>query len=208
MKKIIRCIILIIVLLLFLSINVKAEEIQKDLCTEEPNQSETIYLELQNEEELFESLQKDLKFISQVTDLKEWFKSYKSIIQKYSNVFDPPETIYDVFSDEELLYLERMVETENYTAPFECKINVANVAFNRLESNLFPNNLKSVIKQKNQFSYSRKTISEDTILACEYAYSFKDTTDGSLYFHSKNESATFLGAKYVMSDDSGHHFYK
>lgn len=160
------------------------------------------------EEDIVSQLEADSKMLELITDKQEWFLAYKDILEKYSEVFDKPETLYDIYSEQDISYLQRMVETETYQQDFESKVNVANVALNRLESDKFPNTLTEVIKQKNQFHYSRKEISDDTILACEYAFMISDTTDGCLYFHSQNETATFYQSKYVFTDNSGHHFYK
>lgn len=138
-------------------------------------------------------------------NIESWYAGYKILKNTW---YEQPTTIYDEFSDEDLLYLYRMVETEVYDAPFEAKVNVANVAFNRLYDDRFPNTLKGVVTSPSQFTYSRTNISQSTIAACEFAYEIKDTTDGALYFHSGKTTLKFNGADLIFTDCVGHNFYK
>lgn len=147
--------------------------------------------------------------IESIDDRKEWFIAYKNIIEEYSYILDPPETIYDYFTDEELDLLFRVVQAEigdEYS--FEPKVNVASVIFNRLEHERFPDTLSEILVY-DQFSpisdgrYKDIEVSEDTILACEYVFSIEDTTDGCLFFDSNNT----LNYKFVFSDNA-HNFYK
>ena len=141
------------------------------------------------------------------TDKKEWFLAYKEIIEEYAEWIDLPETIYDVFTSDEIYLMQRCIETETFEGSFASKVNVANVIFNRLNSDEFPNTIHKIIVPV-QFAFGRKDISEDTKLALEYAYMFEDTTYGALFFHSNPKTATFNGANYIFTDDIGHHFYK
>jgi predicted RNase H-like nuclease (RuvC/YqgF family) len=112
------------------------------------------------------------------------------------------------YSQEDLTYLWRMIETETYQCDFLSKTHVASVALNRVKSNRFPNTPKEVVTAQNQFVYSRTKISEDTKLALEYVLKHGDNTDGALFFHSGEYTSTFNGAKYIFTDTAGHHFYK
>lgn len=148
-----------------------------------------------------------LNEIETIADKKEWFLSYKDIINEYNNILDAPETIYDVFTLEEINLICRVVETETYQCDFESKVNVANVVFNRLENGAFGETIKEVVTAKNQFAYGRKKITEDTILAVEYAFEIEDTTNGALFFHSNDKTDTFCNREYIFSDNAVHHFY-
>lgn len=145
--------------------------------------------------------------IASIEDNKEWFLAYKSLIDEYSEWIDPPESIYDYFDDDEIYLMQRCVETETFEQDFDSKVNVASVILNRLESEEFYDSVYDVIVP-GQFAYGRKNISEDTVLALEYAFMIGDSTDGALYFHSNDKTATFNNASYMFTDDSGHHFYK
>lgn len=156
-----------------------------------------------------EEMNQKMTEIESIEDKKEWFIAYKSIIEEYSYIIDPPEAIYDYFTEEELDLLFRVVQAEvgdEYS--FESKVNVANVIFNRFYHERFPNTLSDILVC-DQFSpiadgrYREVKVSEDTILACEYAFMIEDTTDGCLFFDSNNT----LNYQFVFND-SAHNFYK
>ena len=156
-----------------------------------------------------ENAQKELEEINNISDKKEWFVAYKSIIDKYSYILDPPETIYDYYTDEELDMFFRVVQAEigdEYT--FEQKCNVASVILNRIEHYKFSDEMLEILTPQ-QFetvkngSYKNVKVSEDTILACEYAFEIEDTTDGCLFFDSNKA----LNYEFVFNDGT-HNFYK
>lgn len=156
-----------------------------------------------------EEMNYEMTEIENITDKKEWFIAYKSIIEEYSYIIDPPETIYDYFTEEELDLLFHVVQAEvGDEYPFESKVNVANVIFNRFYHERFPNTLSDILVC-DQFSpiadgrYREVEVTEDTILACEYAFMLEDTTDGCLFFDSNNT----LNYQFVFND-SAHNFYK
>lgn len=155
-----------------------------------------------------DNMDKEMKEIEPLNG-KEWFIAYKNIVSKYSYIMDPPETIYDYFTDEELYLLFHVVQAEvgdEYS--FEQKVNVANVIFNRLRHERFPDSLIELLEAE-QFQpiadgrYKTVEVSENTILACEYAFMFPDTTNDSLFFDSNNT----LKYEFVMNDGA-HNFYK
>ncbi len=156
-----------------------------------------------------DKMNQKMEEIESIEDKKEWFIAYKSIIEEYSYIIDPPETIYDYFLEEELDLLFHVVQAEvgdEYS--FESKVNVANVIFNRFYHERFPDTLSDILVC-DQFSpiadgrYREVEVTEDTILACEYAFMLEDTTDGCLFFDSNNT----LSYQFVF-DDEAHNFYK
>ena len=192
-----------------------------DNVTKSTESSESIeYVEKTEEtEEIIESSPEDIydikskevvekqKELESIEDNKEWFIAYKNLIDEYSEWVDPPESIYDVYTNDEIYLMQRCIETETFEQDFDSKVNVASVILNRLESEEFSNDVNKVIV-KGQFAFGRKNISEDTKLALEYAYMIGDTTEGALYFHSLSYKPRFNGADYIFTDDAGHHFYK
>ena len=169
-------------------------------------QPSTINFEI---DKAIEEMNQKMVEIESITDKKEWFITYKNIINEYSHIIDPPETIYDYFTEEELDLLFHVVQAEvgdEYS--FEQKINVCSVIFNRLEHERFPNTLSEILVY-DQFSpisdgrYKEVEVSEDTILTCEYAFMIEDTTNGCLFFDSNNT----LNYQFVFND-SAHNFYK
>ena len=67
-------------------------------------QVETIMLEMQLE----------MNEVEKITDLQEYYLAYMEVVNKYSDFIEPVETIYDVYSEEEIYLLQRMVETEKH----------------------------------------------------------------------------------------------
>lgn len=180
-------------------VNEAETEIQTETNTEE--ETEDIY-DIKSQEVLKKQIE-----LESITDKEEWFIAYKNLINEYSEWIDPPESIYDVYSNNDIYLMQRCIETETFEQDFESKVNVASVILNRLNSEKFSNDVNKVIV-KGQFAFGRKHISEDTKLALEYAYMIGDTTDGALYFHSLAYRPRFSGANYIFTDEAGHHFYK
>lgn len=168
-----------------------------------------------------ESIQKYKEYEQKISNIQDddiynWYIQYKAINDEYADWVGEYIDIYDVFDEDELWLLFRIVETEvRDEEHFEAKVNVANVIFNRLEHNSFPSTLTGVLTQKNQFSgyksgiYKKVSVSNMTILACEYAYISGDTTGGALYFDSTNgRSWAAKNREYMFTDEIGHNFYK
>lgn len=150
-----------------------------------------------------------LDYIEPLKDLDklEYFKNYKQVIFNNSNLIDPPETIYDIYSTEEIYVMLKCIETETYQCPFDAKVNVACVILNRINHNKFPSNPIDVVTSPNQFAYYRKEISDSTVLALEYAFMIEDTTNGSIGFRSDKLVDGWNGWEYVFTDGK-HYFYK
>lgn len=115
--------------------------------------------------------------------------------------------IYKEYTKDEIDIMCRCIETETYQCPFEAKVNVANVIFNRINNEIFPNDAVSVITAANQFAYHRSNISEDTLLALEYAYLNEDTTNGAIAFRSDSQQSHW-GQWELCHNDGFHCFYK
>lgn len=154
-----------------------------------------------------QEMQEKMSEIESIEDSKEWFLAYKDIVFKYAKWIDPPETIYDYFTEDEVRLICRVVETETYQCDFDSKVNVANVVLNRIESGEFGETVEEIITTENQFAYGRETITEDTILAVMYSFEIIDTTKGALYFHSNEKTDTFCGRDFIFQDSAGHNFY-
>ena len=154
-----------------------------------------------------QEMQEKMLEIESIEDNKEWFLAYKDIVFEYAEWIDPPETIFDYYTEDEVRLICRVVETETYQCDFDSKVNIANVVLNRIESGEFGETVEEVITTESQFAYGREVITEDTILAVMFAFEFEDTTNGALYFHSNKQTDTFCGKSYIFSDDAVHHFY-
>lgn len=145
--------------------------------------------------------------LQSIEDEQERFIAYKKLYDEYLEWADLPETIYDCYSEEEILLIQKVVETETFDCDFNSKANIALVVLNRVNSEEFGNTITEVVTAKNQFAYGRDNISESTVLAVEYAFLNYDKTHGALYFHSGKKTNTFNKKQYKFTDDAGHHFY-
>lgn len=174
-------------------------------------------IEVIEEEDMYEikskeAMQKHEELLN-IKDNKEYFIEYKKLIEEYSEWIDKPETIYDYFTEEELNLLFRVVEAEATAGGFNEKANIASVIFNRLAHDEFGDTLNEILV-KSQFSPLRDgraykvEITEDTILACEYAFMIEDTTNGAIFFESKGSNIHDSYAEFLFQDGIGHKFYK
>lgn len=209
-----------ILFLIFVMIN-KSSEYKKDISE---LKNDIIILNQENEELRVQNLEYQEKYNEllsetcitkqelieplKIYNLKEYYLLYKEIEEEYSEEFGKPLSIYDVYTEEDIYYIQKCVETECYDCPFENKVNVANVIINRVNNERFSSTPKEVVTSPNQFSYFRTNITEDTVLAVEYAFMFEDTTDGALFFHSGSYSEKFGDANIIFEDSVGHKFYK
>lgn len=166
-----------------------------------------------------EELVRKAAYISELDELdklelskESWFKQYKLINEKYSDVSDNKFSIYDAYSDSELGLLFKVVQAEignGYS--FEQKANVCSVIFNRLKDGRFGSSLGEVLNG-NQFyvvandAIGKVEIEERTILACEYVYLFGDTTGNALFFHNGEAKENFSGRTFKYNDGA-HNFY-
>ena len=121
----------------------------------------------------------------------------KELIQK--------NTIYELFTEEEIQLLFRVVETETHGADYESKKNVASVIFNRYEQ--YNKSLKDIITSPNQFGYNKKFITDSTVKACEDALNDRGNVSKALFFRSDKCPNTWLGRPFIYSDSATHYFY-
>lgn len=138
-------------------------------------------------------------------DKQEYMNQYKKIVEKYGTSEEKGLSLYDEYSEEQINIMCRCIETEVYQCSFDAKVNIANVIFNRIKDNKFPSDPYSVITAKNQFAYHRTKISEDTLLALEYAYIHGDTTNQAIAFRSDCGNETWGGWKLCHYD--GYHWF-
>lgn len=178
----------------------------EDIVVEEIMNSEA-YKEVNETELAINNMNAELAAISQIYDRKEYFTRYKDIVYRYSYAVQPPTTIYDCFTGEELNILFRVVQAEIGNYSFDQKCNVVSVIYNRLRHEAFPNVLYELLTP-DQFqtiqngAVNNAVVSDDTILACEYVFIFGDTTGGALFFDSNGR----LNYNYLFNDGA-HNFY-
>lgn len=155
-------------------------------------------------------MNKEMDAISHLkeTDKLEWYKKYRNIVCKYKYAIGVPNSIFDVYTENEIRLICKVVETECHGQDFSAKTNVASVIFNRIDNGKYGSNVEDVIKSPNQFAYWRETIQEDTLFAVMYSFEIQDTTNGCVSFHSNEKTEIFGGKKYVFTDSASHHFYR
>lgn len=145
------------------------------------------------------------------TDKQGYLYKYNEIVELYRGYFDPPETLQDYFTEEEITLLYQVVEAEATGGTFDNKANVASVIFNRIKCESFGATLSAVLIKK-QFScisdgrYKTVEITQDTIEACEYAFIIEDTAQGCIYFESGDITHSKY-ADFIFEDSIGHYFY-
>ena len=111
------------------------------------------------------------------------------------------------YTETDILYMQRCVETETCGADFESKTHVASVIINRVKNGGFGSSPYAVITAPYQFAYFRTSISDSTKEAVDYVLENGDTARGALFFHSNKTTATFCGRSLIFTDSCGHNFY-
>lgn len=129
---------------------------------------------------------------------KKTEKSIKGVI--YDSVEIP-------YTETDITYMRRCVETETCGADFDSKTHVASVIINRVKNGKFGSSPYEVITSPSQFAYFRTSISQSTIDAVDYVIENGDTARGALFFHSNKTTATFCGRPLIFTDSCGHNFY-
>lgn len=156
-----------------------------------------------------QNMQTEMDKIELIEDRREWFVAYKDIVFKYAKWIDPPNTIFDYLTEDEVRLICKTVETECYQQNFDSKCNVASTIFNRIKiGGEFGNSVTEVITKENQFAYGRETITEDTILAVMYSWEIEDVTNGCVGFRSGELPKTWHDWELQFVDQAGHGFYK
>lgn len=177
----------------------------KNLCSLQEEQIELNQSELEKEECLH-----FLKLIELIKDQDKyvWFQLYYNALFNIYELDDLPETPYDVFTEREITMILKCIETETHEASFDCKVNVANVILNRVESDQFPSDPVELITQKNQFAYGRDNISDSTVYALLYAYMIgSEETNNCIGFRSDKKVENWNDWEYSYYDGV-HWFYK
>lgn len=140
-------------------------------------------------------------------DKKEYLVLWKGVRERYENKIDLEDDIYDTYTIAEVSLMAKCVETECYGLPFENKVDVASVILNRLGDEKFSNDVTEVITGENQFAYWREVVTEDSILALEYAYSIENTRPNAIGFRSDKCVQGWNGWNYIEGSWDGAHWF-
>jgi N-acetylmuramoyl-L-alanine amidase len=125
-----------------------------------------------------------------------------------------PQTI----TAEEKDLLARLVHAEAKGEPYAGKVAVATVVLNRVDSSLFPNDIKSVIYQKDQGYYAFSPVQDGAInepadaeakAAVQEALAYHGMGNGSLYFYNpKTATSDWITSRKVTTKIGNHVFAK
>ena len=137
---------------------------------------------------------------------------YKTVCEG-DNVITPIQQFS--ITDEEIEMLKYIVQQEAGSGSYKHKCIITNVILNRVEDSRFPNTVKEVLLQKNQFSsvwnyYQKKREpDESTERAVNDVLNgrVEDESNGSLFFHSMKSDGWFSSLSFVMEME-GHRFFK
>lgn len=116
--------------------------------------------------------------------------------------------------NEDLIILSKIIYAEARGESLNGKIAVGNVVMNRVDSKSFPNTVKDVVYQPNQFA-PVKTGKIDTVTptkveanAAIEAYNNNNLVKDALYFYAPTTTSTFLKGLHTVSIIGGHVFAK
>ena len=134
----------------------------------------------------------------------------------YPNLIDPPETIYYYTTDAEFDMVCRVIEAEIGVGNFDQKINIATCIVNRYQND--DKSWKQILTEKHQFTtvsnraWKKVKVTEDTKLALEYAWLFKNKQIGNAtYFRSGKDSGGWHNTSKNLKKiyfDGLHYFYE
>lgn len=152
---------------------------------------------------------------------KEWFISYKILLEEYKNYseyIEIPKSVYEEYDIGELKVFQRLVAAETTGGNFESKCNVASVVWNRISSVKYPDSIMDVIYERDgsvQFTptYDGRIdtveVTEDDVLAIEYTYMFGSTAYDCIAFDNVIGSSWNKNKlEAVFTDSINHTFYR
>lgn len=118
-------------------------------------------------------------------------------------------------SETELNILAKIINAEAKGEPYSGKVAVGAVIMNRIKSSKYPNDIKSVVFAKNQFtpvsngSYQAAVPTEDDYRAANAALSGEDPTNGALTFYAyKYTKSSYHESLTHTATIGGHKFFK
>mgnify|MGYP003576257909 CR=1 FL=1 len=147
-------------------------------------------------------------------------KSLMSVNEKTSSLLMAGEklVIPSSITASEKDLLARLVHAEAKGEPYAGKVAVATVVLNRVDSSLFPNDIKNVIYQKDQGYYAFSPVQNGTInqpadeqskKAVQEALAYRGMGNKSLYFYNPNTaSSKWITTRQVTTKIGNHVFAK
>ncbi|HOM02563.1 MAG TPA: stalk domain-containing protein [Acetivibrio sp.] len=134
-----------------------------------------------------------LRFVSEILGCSvDWNQTTYTVSITKDGIKVPEECIYNRnYTDEDLMWLARIVTVEAGGMSLEGKVAVANVVLNRVKSPSFPNTVYDVIFQKGQFPPAYKSgfkelvPPDECIVAAKMALEGVNNIGNCLYFNNR-----------------------
>jgi N-acetylmuramoyl-L-alanine amidase len=120
------------------------------------------------------------------------------------------------YTEDDLYWLSRIIHAEAHNEPYEGKLAVGNVVINRVNSHLFPSNIKAVIFDKEHGVQFTPTVSgsiyntpnEECIRAAKEALEGNPNIGNALYFVPVNSTGSWVAKnRTYYKTIAGHAFY-
>ena len=116
------------------------------------------------------------------------------------------------YNDYTLYWLSRIIYSESGNQPMKGKIAVGNVVMNRVKSSKFPNNIKSVLFQKNQFSPAMsgsiyRTPGESSVIAAKMVMDGAVVLKYALFFNREGMDTYAARNRTYAGTIGDHDFY-
>ncbi|WP_202079847.1 cell wall hydrolase [Caldalkalibacillus salinus] len=126
-----------------------------------------------------------------------------------------PQVTENKLDEKELELLARIIYVEAGYEPFKGQVAVGNVVMNRVESAYFPNSIRDVIYQPNQFTPVRNgrfhsaVPSETAYLAAREVFAGTEYVGDALYFYNPRlADNAFFRSREVVADIANHRFLR
>jgi len=139
-------------------------------------------------------------------------ESGKIMITRGSGAILPGDAYYD---QESLFWLSRIIMAESGHEPLKGQMSVGNVVLNRVASPIFPNSVKEVLAQKNQFSpykngkLAERDPNESSVIAAKLVLDggVVAETSGALFFDGGGRSWAARNRDFITAIGN-HKFYR
>lgn len=131
-----------------------------------------------------------LRFISETLGCKvDWDPKYYTLSITNDKMAVPASAVYKrPYTDEDLLWLARIIHVEGKGLSINAKVAIANVVLNRIKSPAYPDSVQDVIFQRGQFPPAYKSgfktlnPTQECITAAKMAYEGVNNISKCLYF--------------------------
>ncbi len=119
---------------------------------------------------------------------------------------------WEFYNADDLYWLSHIINAESGNQPLSGKIAVGNVVLNRVADSRFPDTIKGVIYQKNQFTPVRngsinKTPNAESVLAAKLCLDGGEALEDVLWFNVKGLRSWASRNRPVVATIAGHTFF-